>query len=157
MILIYLHQYIDMKVHNHNKGYTLVEILVVLMLISIIIVLVSTNVGNHLSNAKELEYNNKLNLIVNAGIKYGEERINYIQDETSKNNFINIKISDLNYNGKLVYYDDCYTNLNKRTKFCSELFLSKNSILVGKVSKKHLHFSDKYYFWSKIKETIQKY
>ena len=90
-----------MKVHNHNKGYTLVEILVVLMLISIIIVLVSTNVGNHLSNAKELEYNNKLNLIVNAGIKYGEERINYIQDETSKNNYFNVKISDLIEEGYL--------------------------------------------------------
>jgi hypothetical protein len=71
------------------------------MLISIIIVLVSTNVGNHLNNAKELEYNNKINLIVNAGIKYGEERINYIQDETSKNNYINIKISDLIEEGYL--------------------------------------------------------
>ena len=88
--------------------------------------------------------------------------IKYIYSNAFKDTFypysINfIKISDLNYNGKLVYYDDCYTNLNKRTKFCSESFLSKKSILVGKVSNKHLHFSDKYYFWSKIKETIQKY
>lgn len=74
-----------------KKGFTLIEILVVITLLGILLIFLLPNLINFSNKIKNEIYNSKVNKLVEVARVYGEENIDLLSEEP-----LIIKVKDLN-------------------------------------------------------------
>ena len=83
----------------NNKGFTLVEILAVVVLLGIIIIIVAPNISKSNDNTKKKLLDNKINQIKKVAVTYGQDNKNEFENECTidgnKYDCIEIKVSNL--------------------------------------------------------------
>lgn len=82
----------------NKKGFTLVELTAVIMLLGIIILLIVPNVTNLMKDAKEKSHDKQIDGIIVASKKYTSEHDNLLPDIGSNSRLV-ITIDDLIENG----------------------------------------------------------
>lgn len=80
-----------------NKGYSLVELLAVIIILSLIITISIPIINSSLLKSKEKSLNNQKKAIISAGRKYATEHTNVLPDET--NNISTIRVDLLKSEG----------------------------------------------------------
>ena len=68
-----------------TKGFTLVELLGVIVLLSIIFVLISTSTANLIANGKTTTYQKQINTILNAAYDFTLKNLNYLPEDNNTN------------------------------------------------------------------------
>ncbi len=91
-----------------NKGFTLIEVLVSILIIGLILVITIPSYMYVYQSVKTTNYNNKVNVIKQRAVDYGET----IKDEIQSDNCRTILISDLIKKG---YINSDYNNKNALT------------------------------------------
>lgn len=105
-----------------NKGYTLVELLAVLVILSIIVVLVFPTVNNVLFQSKDTVYQTQINKILNASYDFSLKNMEYLP-EYNKSAYITL--GELKYNG-LIPFD--LTNPDTNNYFEDNLVISIKNV-----------------------------
>ncbi len=83
---------------NKKKGFTLVELLAVIIILSIVVVIAVSAVGGISKRIQQNMYEKKITMLEEAAVQYGQARKNFILNSSSKYetyNCIKIKVSDL--------------------------------------------------------------
>jgi len=96
------------KVVNMNKGFTLIEVLASIIIISLILVITIPSYLYVYNTVKTSNYNNKLNIVKHRAEDYGET----VKDEIQENGCRQVLISDLIKKG---YIKSDYNNKNALT------------------------------------------
>lgn len=100
----------------NNKGFTLVEILAVLVLLGIIIIIVAPNISKSNDSTKKKLLDNKINQIKKVAVTYGQDYKNEFENECTidgnKYDCIEIKVSDLIANNYINAEDESNNIIN---------------------------------------------
>ena len=62
---------------KNNKGFTLVELLAVMVVLSLVMIIAIPAITKNTSSAKEAILKTKVNLIVDEAVIWGEDNLNY--------------------------------------------------------------------------------
>lgn len=105
-----------------QNGFTLVELLAVMVLLVILFIIVYPSVDNIISQGRETTYNKQINTILNAAYDFSLKNINYLPDRGEKKYIL---LSQLKYEG-LLPIDIKNPNTNKI--FQDNLVISINNV-----------------------------
>lgn len=105
-----------------NKGFTLVELLAVIVLLIIIFMLVVPSVTDIISQSRETTYQKQINTILNAAYDWSLKNINYLPEKDSK---IFMTLSELKSSG---FVDSNIIDPTTKKLFSDDLVISISNV-----------------------------
>ena len=111
-----------------TKGFTLVELLGVVVIITVIFVLVAPAVTNTVSQSRETVYQKQINTILNAAYDFTLEHLNYLPET---DNYKFVTIGQLKYEGLI---DVNIKNSDTGEAFSDDLVISIKKVGPNQVS-----------------------
>ena len=129
----------------NNKGFTLVEILGVIVILIVVFILVYPSVTNIISQSKDTVYQKQINTILSAAYDLSLKSVNYLPDSDSKTF---ITLGELKAENLV---DVNITNPNTKENFPDNLVISINNVGAGyKYSNKNSKLEGNYLYTVEI-------
>jgi len=104
-----------------EQGFTLVELLGVLIILAVIFMIITPTVSNIITESKETIYKKQINTILTAAYDFSLKNISYLPDEDKNINTTYVTVGELKYEGLI---DVNITNPNTNEAFPDNLVIS---------------------------------
>ncbi|MBE6139429.1 MAG: type II secretion system protein [Firmicutes bacterium] len=110
-----------MRCKMKEQGFTLVELLGVLIILAVIFMIITPTVSNIITESKETIYKKQINTILTAAYDFSLKNISYLPDEDKNINTTYVTVGELKYEGLI---DVNITNPNTNEAFPDNLVIS---------------------------------